>query len=1729
MSQVKNCGRLYYLEPNDISGRVPGGIPFPYEDYCISVDLTVETFSRNVCGVPDDDNSTRMTYSSNNGTISFMGGTDGYLTTSYTDVSLSNIGQGNRECIVIESINISYNSWFYPEVAIKFVDVRGSSLMMPESVALNSAVKNGQKTTTSGSFFKALFSFPYPKFTLKVKGFYGKEVTYELAVSKFDSKFNASNGCFDIMVKFIGYMYGVYADLPLNIVGCAPYMDYGGKSYWKSADFRYDGAQTKIKTLPELHSAIGTADINAKKVNGNSRLQVDANVYNDLLSKIGSIRDCFRKLRKGIVYFGYGEDFTFKKWDYESSDKAKVFRLRYTDGDYPYMISKSDNGGDVIIKKANELVKLINEFNRSGLNKDIAIVYPYSLDEDGMITPDGVWKINPDKDVEVDTDSVSFPKVIDDVVFEKIYRSGVLQCYRLSDKGFERSIENAEKSINYSLDESNRMLQKVRENTFDSLLQFSPTIGNVYKTIFAQIDAFMSLFHLCLRNIRTSNSRNISDFMPDENNLTWDVNVKGGSNNAANTILPPFPMFSRRKNDNWENVWVGSLGPKYKELEEVKFTESIVRAALQYGEAEKRADEKIKAAAESDPELNSSISNETGELDTSKGFFIPLTKYDITHASIGENPYNNFAYSCNNDNGEMLDNLMALLVERYAYFISSQHDNDIFASCEAENFYRVNPITKIPKSFEDRVSQMVSKNGIFDYFSSSDNTAASTLSKLMNTGRICKLNLRLSELAGELVSGRDGESLISKGDSKFVLLDRRFFNTLTSQIKTEISSVNENSFSFGILNRIKVNNLIAKDKAFSVPIFAYRGKGPEYGFRIDGGNPKSISSTAIASQWVDVTKEAWGKFLLDSNDSDFFSANVEDYSISYVGLMGSLGSGYSSLFGSPFYYLQEEPLNRAYLFAQTLPDMSLTDRSRVYCGKPELLVALIKEGAYYWRKNRIESGKDTMKFNLSDEHSEKDLVIWKNDYSDNHFSSLKPKDGEFMEPLSVGDSREYSDFGYKSESIDRQHALQDLFVAWAGGYDKRGYCSNMEDYMLFPYIENHFSLYDTFGDDVAEDFYKKLNEWDSCTYEDLKNLIQKIVRPTSVAHSSFVTVNKFKNTKNGLFLTVNSNEAVAMSTAKFYTAMANTIDEDSLPLIDSVILAYNDKSFFAGILDFFKKLKDKYDKDLKSGMGYMTSLMVSDATGTASDKTLNENICLSTYMVLKNLYDRWISTKPESEWKLDNDEGEFAKFKFVDAYFNDIRDRIKVNMTHVDTEISKVVSTLNSNTSMGTTSYNNVSVLSFLSNVASKNGMVLMCLPLDMFTKKAMLDFSTIFTPKSYLAGTGGKDTSSYVCMYSSRPSSKLAIEDDSGDNMYRDDGFTVADATGNIIESSKDLFGLDENGGGNPVSVFGVTYAKQNQSYFKNISVGMENPQVTEASIAATMNIAAAANDEPRAPVSFGQDLYRVYSDYSYTCKVDMMGCAQILPLMYFQLNNIPMFRGVYMITKVEHSIVPGDMTTSFTGVRVSRERVPFLEADMIYAVDGKSFSDGNSVGDDVSGVYGDTEYPGVTSDGTDVVIANGRTTWKELLHTTTSYNNSIRKNGILTEEDIKENLISLTENVIEKVRGNEMFSRINCAYRSPVVNSVVGGSKSSDHMKGCAVDIGIKDRNQDNVVAFAKWCNEEHKSGRLDWGQMIVYNHFCHLSYGGAHGKECSIKRKIGDSYVDYMFDEKGNFVRK
>jgi hypothetical protein len=135
----------------------------------------------------------------------------------------------------------------------------------------------------------------------------------------------------------------------------------------------------------------------------------------------------------------------------------------------------------------------------------------------------------------------------------------------------------------------------------------------------------------------------------------------------------------------------------------------------------------------------------------------------------------------------------------------------------------------------------------------------------------------------------------------------------------------------------------------------------------------------------------------------------------------------------------------------------------------------------------------------------------------------------------------------------------------------------------------------------------------------------------------------------------------------------------------------------------------------------------------------------------------------------------------------------------------------------------------------------------------------------------------------------------------------------------------------------FGVDYGMQNQNYFTNIDVSMNTPNVTDQSLQAVFQMASeqgkeGSSDSSSQIRSLGQDMYRVYSNHAYQCTVSMLGCAWVQPLMYFQLLNIPLFRGAYIIHKVTHTISSNTMKTTFVGTKVSQASIRKLETSFYF-----------------------------------------------------------------------------------------------------------------------------------------------------------------------------------------------------
>lgn len=210
---------LIYIDPNSVldNGEVkPRGVE--PENYIMYVNLEADLVPRSIL-INNDTKSTLISVAK--GTLNFMRNNNGRdYDTTWTDAyferkasSLSNdatyyTNDETTQGFGIESISIQVRGVnFIPRVVIKFIDVRGKTLLeSPEH-----------------SPYSSFFHLPWPLFYLTVKGYYGKAIRYRLHMIKFNSRYNSSNGNFEIECNFVGSTYAYLADIPLEAVMNAPY------------------------------------------------------------------------------------------------------------------------------------------------------------------------------------------------------------------------------------------------------------------------------------------------------------------------------------------------------------------------------------------------------------------------------------------------------------------------------------------------------------------------------------------------------------------------------------------------------------------------------------------------------------------------------------------------------------------------------------------------------------------------------------------------------------------------------------------------------------------------------------------------------------------------------------------------------------------------------------------------------------------------------------------------------------------------------------------------------------------------------------------------------------------------------------------------------------------------------------------------------------------------------------------------------------------------------------------------------------------------------------------------------------------------------------------------------------------------------------------------------------------------------------------------------------------
>lgn len=1433
-------GRLIYIEPNALPaegvefGNNKDNITWDPSDLTYSVDLYVV--------VPEVTDMMRygqyaFEVNSNTEALSpkyatfFAGdlkGTDSegrevnYLTDNYTDIPFTNtsfrtvgsdgVAKSSREQLGIDSIDITFNAQFFPVVTMHFTDVRAASLIgtaEEDYYNNNGKVRSGAYT----NFYRALFHFPYPKFMLTVKGFYGTKVTFQLSVNEFKTSFDNGSGSFKVDVSFIGYMYGLYTDIPMQYLIAAPYIGMDGKDsdgnetletndYWERA--KAEGRFTYAGTNGGTGSPMLTfVEYMQRYLNVGDRMEfLNLNQYDTVKSitqlqerrtALNGVKTMFDDLIKEFKEHYKSNKHTTKhllglsmneKMSEDVSPKIKAFGKALADYNEKYKDTKLNtnerfncNGdGDLIYPAVNKFFESATNISMDGLIGDEWNNIKGDCGNDSReIEELGGWLCGTVKKGWSSDNGTTI-------------NSG-LTVTELRIVGFDDELRSALENIEASIENNIRGNEDEMSRFTTEILGFAPTIENIFRMIFAHLETFMNKFEKCVAEVR-NNGRTVASTIGFGGDDVTDITTEG--------VLPPFfGLYKRNLDDN--NYSEATLPTAVNremgngnETPEVNFTYDLCDALLgcsnkvhkdveDYYEAEKRYAENRKSAKNTDDD-------EWAE-GSFTGDFIPLSYSDLFRK---ENPYRSYYEDTKkfSDSSDatlkagfimymfFLRDITRINVSKYGGNFTSLKDNEI--NNEVENFYAAYP------SLPSEIVKALSRASIENLKHSIKEGKNLIYTKYERDSNVYPM---IYESIWK--NGEENPEYFKKYNKHFITLNETASAKVSDSIGREIER------------------------------FDYRVK------------------------------------YCKNNKANAFYYYEGDYNTGrYVYKENHNGT--------------EDKINNIQLDGVTtykdVIEMLLNDSSK--CTYPHVL----------WPDD-----KENLQLEYYDEYK--------------CLNNIKYKALLFLYSISPG--RYYTNVNTEidwSYNIKRYPECELLYyggLSWLKSHEYKGDSK---------FIKSVESVADSihFKGMIFDMEEKRFEEWAENTYADFDGKGLHLKEGGLRAEVEAEIKRLFVTTKTAIYI-----QSIAQGTgeAKQYEQRQKKAET------------------------FAKLLYQKYFSNAENSNATV------EESGSAV--TANRNIATSVYYNLSNLYSKWLISFAPNDFTLrspsdalkvrmerfmkgnsPSEKHEFDNFLFVDSYQNDISRKFFVNPETLFLQINDLMRG----------EAGGRSVFEFMNDIAEKNKLLFLSLPVyNTWMEKN--GFADMFRPHPDSEVNRQGIGNTYVLMYTHEMSKFL---DDRGETgvRYKNDGIDLGGTWDDPRPTETANFDTSNDSNSVDISVpmFGVTYGMQNQSYFKNITVNMDNPKTTDYSIMNTLQIAeSGAHGSVNFPKGTSNDLFSIYSNRSYTCTVEMMGCMNIMPLMYFNLSNIPMFKGAYMIVNVEHHIKSGDVITKFTGVRVSKRQMPY------------------------------------------------------------------------------------------------------------------------------------------------------------------------------------------------------------
>jgi GH25 family lysozyme M1 (1,4-beta-N-acetylmuramidase) len=1492
-------GNVVLVEPNCINintENVINGIP-QYQDMYIFAELTARSKGRTIITNGNVNTTTSKT-------INFIGNNQNnenpnnpnYLnfTTNYYDGS--NPDGKYYEGFGMNSIKIVINSSFIPQVDIQFVDIRGLAFF-----------------NQVDSPYRILFDFPPPIFTLTVKGYYGKPLTYQLHLVKYTSEFSAENGNFIIDAQFVAMTFAPLADILFRYVVNAPLIN-NEKSMNSKPGTEITNTFGLIKKLKNLY-----ADI-AKMLDTDVEYQNWQNISNDL-EKI---------------------DLTFEILkNYENNETLKPAGT-------PYLVMRTPDPNDglsifpvtnsipqdklTVINKLSEYDEVIKSDNSSGIKSRIKnrlyLVYivATNIKEENNTEPPPLFEIKT-YDFEYNTENNSqfeepLLKYKDQLLSENITSivlndkdkditnpksflnayniqsgtrnpTGYTKYYGIDISGFYNKLYKKKSELETKEAQLSTDITEKINAMIEGRLGMTLSIYNVFKIILDDVDEFFDKIKSTAVDAFESHNN-----VPENKKIILD----NPSYKDNDITVYPFPLIIQTLDNREERVAPIELSKKVR-FPEIELVHNFMDTFMMQNRYEKQLnsrenqgddgtykwipisplDSKLGDANPESPYLGISDDVKTETLNIILKRFYMLTQGTIPEAFYPD------------ENGER-----KTVKENY---IRSGAYLNLYSKAEAINLES----TLTTKKNADTLKIMA------DVYSRNIDKFYEDISGITTT-----YNTDSGEVTGSLYD-------FPQYAPEYFLISP--LNENVGRVYTD--KTNPNFEGIKITNE----NIVIQSSGGKDPLDNFKDEINISGF---WGRDKKYKS--IAENYFDFTEQN----LLYLRDKTFvIGTNTVEF--------GESITTYSRYLSGAQYYYENYTMSGA-------RHGTVKDIYNTYPGweNSDLTDAQRQNIAY-------SQGNAAFKEKVSSEGKQLDFGA---DIIDIWSEQLGQYDEYIIDEITgttqLSSVIVLSNFGFSispfnkypnllnSLIFDTPSAIEvpSYYAPYIGALitaEEQGWMNDVVDFFTTgngSYLDNRgfFVLAD------AHDVNEYLSEKDKEKFKTAYETYMRTIHGNINSETGIVTGIKnmydwvrsngsselypdilgWKRILYRYFLNPNGNDIKEVTYGKrgmFFNVISDLISRETIVNYSQITFQMSDliPPYAAGYTSI-KTLNETGKKDIiQNNANYFKNLFTElSSLIIETNKKLkieeeeakkmkgDKNIINQLYYSFKNINDKWLTGTAAKKYPFNKpNKGLIDSFIFVDRGMNPIGETI------INCEI--LCDMLDDP---------NISLFSVLTQLLSLNGF-------EFFPLQNFLNFETPSgwedSFKIHTAGYDNTQNSFFVCMYLGGDASYPSV---SGNGFVTDGiiniaapgikGFSGDDSGSQFEENQKQ----NQEFSWRQVRAFRVRFGEQNQSMFTDIKIDSKEYPETNESIRILARLAGDGN--PNAPVPIGQSLYNLYENRSYKATVTGLGNAMIQPTQYFQLENIPLFNGAYIILTVEHNITPNKMTTSFSGTKLLKYPIP-------------------------------------------------------------------------------------------------------------------------------------------------------------------------------------------------------------